>query len=89
VSHHCPAAHTLKEVEAGRSLSLRQAWSTEGVPGQPEPHRENLSQNHPPKTKTYKQTNKKKNPQTPFQDNWCNLKSHQRKMYLGDRRTGV
>jgi hypothetical protein len=41
------------EAEAGRFLSLRPAWSTEWVPGQPGLHRETLSQ------KTNKQTNKK------------------------------
>ena len=30
------------EAEAGRTLSLRSAWSTESVPGQPEIHRETL-----------------------------------------------
>ena len=32
------------EPEAGRSLSLRPAWSAELVPGQPGLHRETLSQ---------------------------------------------
>jgi hypothetical protein len=32
------------EAEAGRFLSLRPAWSTEWVPGQPGLHRETLSQ---------------------------------------------
>jgi hypothetical protein len=32
------------EAEAGGFLSLRPAWSTERVPGQPGPHRETLSQ---------------------------------------------
>ena len=32
------------EAEGGGSLSLRLAWSTECVPGQPEPHRETLSE---------------------------------------------
>ena len=32
------------EAEAGRSLSLMPAWSTEQVPGQPGLHREILSQ---------------------------------------------
>ena len=40
-------AHTFDlstwEAEAGRSLSLRPAWSTERVPGQPGLHRETLS----------------------------------------------
>jgi hypothetical protein len=39
------------EAEAGKFLSLRPAWSTEQVPGQPGLHREILSQN--------KETNKK------------------------------
>jgi len=32
-----------QEAEAGRSVSLRPAWSTEQVPGQPGIHRETLS----------------------------------------------
>jgi hypothetical protein len=40
------------EAEAGRFLSLRPAWSTKGVPGQPGLHRETLA------GKTNKQTNK-------------------------------
>jgi hypothetical protein len=32
-----------QEAEAGRSMSLRPAWSTELVPGQPGLHRETLS----------------------------------------------
>jgi hypothetical protein len=32
------------EAEAGRFLSSRSAWSTKWVPGQPELHRETLSQ---------------------------------------------
>ena len=43
------------EAEAGRFLSSRQAWSTEGVPGQPELHRETLSGK---KQKTNKQKEK-------------------------------
>jgi hypothetical protein len=43
------------EAEAGRFLSLRPAWSTEGVPGQPGLHRETLSR----KNKTNKQKQKK------------------------------
>ena len=47
-------AHTFNpstwEAEAGRFLSLRPAWSTEWVPGQPELYRETLS------WKTNKQT---------------------------------
>ena len=34
-----------QEAETGRSLSLRLAWSTEQVPGEPGIHRENVSQN--------------------------------------------
>ena len=49
-------AHTFNpstlEAEAGGSLSLRPAWSTEWVPGQPGIHRRTLSQ---------KQTNKQQN----------------------------
>ena len=41
-----------REAEAGGFLSLRLAWSTEWVPGQPELHREALSW----KTKTNKRT---------------------------------
>jgi hypothetical protein len=48
-------AHTFDpstwEAEAGGFLSSRSAWSTEWVPGQPELHRETLSQKN-------KQTNK-------------------------------
>jgi hypothetical protein len=48
-------AHTFSpstwEAEAGKFLSSRPAWSTEGVPGQPRVHRETLSR----KTKTNKQ----------------------------------
>ena len=40
------------KAEAGGFLSLRPAWSTERVPGQPGQHKETLSQ-------TNKQTNKK------------------------------
>jgi hypothetical protein len=51
-------AHTFnpstRETEAGRFLSLRPAWSTEWVPGQPELYRETLSQ------KTKKRKRKKK-----------------------------
>jgi hypothetical protein len=34
----------IQEAEAGRSLTLRPAWSTEWVPGQPSLYREILSQ---------------------------------------------
>ena len=44
------------EAEAGRSLSVRPAWSTEKVPGQPGPHRETLYQ----KTTTKKEGKKVK-----------------------------
>jgi hypothetical protein len=48
------------KAEAGGFLSLRPAWSTEWVPGQPGLHRETLSQNKQTnKQKT--QTNKKRN----------------------------
>jgi hypothetical protein len=43
------------EAEAGEFLSVRPAWSTEWVSGQPGLHRESLS------WKTQKQTNKKEN----------------------------
>lgn len=33
-----------RETQAGRALSLRPAWSTKSVPGQPRLHTENLSQ---------------------------------------------
>jgi hypothetical protein len=39
------------EAEAGRFLSLRPAWSTEWVPGQPGPHTETLSQKKKKKNK--------------------------------------
>ncbi|MGC6627650.1 hypothetical protein ACP0FP_25645, partial [Escherichia coli] len=45
--------------KADRSLSLRPAWSTEQVPGQPGQHRETLSQ----ETKTNKQNKTKTNEQ--------------------------
>jgi hypothetical protein len=48
------------EAEAGGFLSLRPAWSTKWVPGQPGLHRETLSQ----KTKTKKKTNPKPTNQT-------------------------
>jgi hypothetical protein len=44
------------EAEAGGFLSSRLAWSTELVPGQPELHRETLSQ----KTKNNNNNNNKK-----------------------------
>ena len=47
------------EAETGSSLSLRSAWSTERVPGQPELYRETLSQkNQNNKTKIKDKTNK-------------------------------
>jgi hypothetical protein len=56
------------EVEAGRFMSSRPAWSTERVPGQPRQHRETLSQ------KKYKQTNKQTNPPTNQPTNQTNKK---------------
>jgi hypothetical protein len=50
------------EADAGRFLSLRPAWSTERVPGQPGLHRENLSR----KTKNQNQNqNPNPNPNHP------------------------
>jgi hypothetical protein len=49
-----------REAEAGRFLSLRPAWSTKWVPGQPGLYRETLSQRKTKKTKNKKQTNKNK-----------------------------
>ena len=46
------------EAEASRSLNLRPAWSTKGVPGQPELHKATLSQKKKKKN-INKQTNKK------------------------------
>jgi hypothetical protein len=46
------------EVEAGRFLSSEPAWSTEWVPGQPELHRETLSQKTNKQTKTKIKTKK-------------------------------
>jgi hypothetical protein len=55
-----------REAEAGKSLSLRPAWSTEGVLVQPGLHRKKTKTKtkNPPvlKNKTQK---KKKNPQAP------------------------
>ena len=55
-------AHTFnpstRETEAGESLSLRPAWSTEGVPGQPGLHREILSRKQTNKKTQNKQKNK-------------------------------
>jgi hypothetical protein len=48
-----------REAEAGSSLSLRLAWSTDGAPGQPRLHRETLSQTNkqppPPKKNNRKE----------------------------------
>jgi hypothetical protein len=61
---------SLWEAEAGASLSLRPAWSTEKIPGQPGLHRETLSgktklppkqTNQQQKSKKPKQTNKQTN----------------------------
>jgi hypothetical protein len=61
ISHQVVAAHACDpstgEAEAGRFLSLRPAWSTEWVPGQPGLHRETL----PRKTKTKTTTTQEKN----------------------------
>jgi hypothetical protein len=43
-----------REAEAGGLLSLRPAWSTEWVPGQPGLHRETLSRKKPIKNKQTK-----------------------------------
>jgi hypothetical protein len=43
-----------REAEAGRFLSSRPAWSTEGFPGQPGLHRETLSRKTKNKTTTTK-----------------------------------
>ena len=66
-------AHTFhpstQEAEAGRSLSLKKAQSTEEVLGQPGLHRETLFQNKTKQNKTtkqqqqQKQTNKQTNKQ--------------------------
>lgn len=40
---HAINAHS-KEIEAGKSLILRLAWSRERIPGQPGLHEETLSQ---------------------------------------------
>jgi hypothetical protein len=49
------------EAEAGGFLSLRPAWSTECIPGQPGLHRGTLSRKAK-KPQTNKQTNKQTNP---------------------------
>jgi hypothetical protein len=49
-----------REAEAGGFLSLRPAWSTERVPGQPGLHRETLF----PKTKLNKTKTKKREKKT-------------------------
>jgi hypothetical protein len=48
-----------REAEADRFLSLRPAWSTKWVPGQPGLYRETLSQKNK-KQKTKQKTNKNK-----------------------------
>jgi hypothetical protein len=48
------------EVEAGRFLSSRPAWSTERVPGQPGLHKETLSRKTKNKTKQKKKNKNKK-----------------------------
>jgi hypothetical protein len=52
------------EAEAGRFLSLRPAWSTKGVPGQPGLYRETLSQKTK-KNKTKQNKTKNKTNQEP------------------------
>jgi hypothetical protein len=52
------------EAEAGRSLSLRPAWSTEWVSGQPGLHRETLSRKTKPKQNTNKQKKELKQKET-------------------------
>ena len=47
---------SIQEAGSERSLSLRPAWTTEQVPGQPGLHKETLSQEQ---NKTNKQKNKK------------------------------
>ena len=49
------------EPEAGGFLSSRLAWSTKWVPGQPELHRETLSQKDKNKTKQNKKPNHTEN----------------------------
>jgi hypothetical protein len=48
IIRHAGVSHTFNprtwEAEAGRFLSSRPAWSTEGVPGEPGLHKETLSQ---------------------------------------------
>ena len=55
-----PVIPALWEAEAGRFLSSRPAWSTEGVPGQPGLHREALSQKKENKKKKKRRRKKKK-----------------------------
>jgi hypothetical protein len=54
-----------QEAEAGRFLSLRPAWSTKLVPGQPGLYRETLSQT-PKTTKNQKPKTKKIKPSRHF-----------------------
>jgi hypothetical protein len=49
----------MREAEASEFLSLRPAWSTKGVPGQPGLHRETLSQKPKKKKKEKKRKEKK------------------------------
>ena len=56
----CGGAHFKSQAESGRSLSLRPAWSTEWVPGQPWIHRETLSRKNK-NNNNNKSKNKSKN----------------------------
>jgi hypothetical protein len=42
----CIFSPSIPEAEAGRSLNLRPAWSTEKIPRQPELHRETPKKNN-------------------------------------------
>jgi hypothetical protein len=60
------------EAEAGGFLSLGPAWSTEWVPGQPELHKETLSQKTNKQTKPNQKKKKKKKKRWVFQANGWN-----------------
>ena len=53
-----------REAEAGRFLSSRAAWSTKGVPGQPELYRETLFRKSKKKKKKEKEKKKRKEKNT-------------------------
>ena len=57
------------EAEAGGFLSLRPAWSTEWVPGQPGLHRETLSRKNQNQNQ-YQNQNKNKNYRAPVEPLW-------------------